>query len=123
MAHNASAGDQPLEAYRDYLRLRGAEEVLKDHVHAKRLTVLLRSPQNHQIFRKGLEHRDPLIAANAIIGVIKVTTYLLDRQIRRLQRDFLQEGGLRERMMRARLRERKRQNDSGTEGTQGTEGT
>lgn len=29
--------------------------------------------------------------------------YLIDRLLPRLQRDFLQEGGLRERMMRARL--------------------
>lgn len=32
---------------------------------------------------------------------------LLDRQIRRLERDFVQEGGLRERMTRARLQHRK----------------
>jgi len=31
--------------------------------------------------------------------------FLLDRQIRRLERDFVQEGGLRERMTRARLRQ------------------
>lgn len=34
------------------------------------------------------------------------TCYLLDRQIRQLEKAFLEEGGLRERMTRARLRER-----------------
>ena len=34
---------------------------------------------------------------SVIIGLIKVTNYLLDRQIRRLEKDFLKEGGLRER--------------------------
>jgi four helix bundle suffix protein len=38
-----------------------------------------------------------------IVGLIKVTNYLLDQQLRRLQRDFLEQGGLRERMTRARL--------------------
>jgi four helix bundle suffix protein len=35
--------------------------------------------------------------------LIKVTNFLLDRQIGRLEQDFLKEGGLRERMTRARL--------------------
>ena len=33
----------------------------------------------------------------------KVTNYLLDQQLKRLERDFLEDGGLRERMTRARL--------------------
>jgi len=49
------------------------------------------------------------IAANVMIGLIKVTNYLLDRQLQRLEQDFLQEGGLRERMTRARLAARSRQ--------------
>ena len=44
-----------------------------------------------------------------ILGLIRVTCYLLDRQIDRLERDFLKNGGLRERMTQARLRERERQ--------------
>ena len=34
---------------------------------------------------------------------IKLTNYLLDQQLRALEQAFLQEGGLRERMTRARL--------------------
>ena len=41
-----------------------------------------------------------------MIGLIKLTNYLLDQQIRQLERAFLEEGGLRERMTRARLVER-----------------
>ena len=44
-----------------------------------------------------------------IIGLIKVDTYLLDRQLRRLEEDFLKNGGLRERMTHARLTERDKQ--------------
>jgi four helix bundle suffix protein len=44
-----------------------------------------------------------------IVGLIKVTCYLLDQQLRRLEQDFLKEGGLRERMTRARLAARAKQ--------------
>ena len=64
----------------------------------------------YQTPKKGIEHPDPAICANVIVGLIKVTTYLLDRQLRRLERDFLNEGGLRERMTRARLAHRAKQN-------------
>jgi four helix bundle suffix protein len=34
---------------------------------------------------------------------IHQTNYLIDRQLRRLEQDFLEQGGLRERMTRARI--------------------
>jgi four helix bundle suffix protein len=102
----ASLGEL-LEDYRDFLRLRGAEEWPKEHRYTKRLRQLNRQPNaNYETFKKGIEHPDPLIAANVMIGLIKLTNYLLDQQIRRLEQDFLNEGGLRERMTRARLVQR-----------------
>jgi four helix bundle suffix protein len=47
--------------------------------------------------------------ANILICVIHQTNYLLDQQIRQLEKAFVQEGGLRERMTRARLKERGKQ--------------
>jgi four helix bundle suffix protein len=41
--------------------------------------------------------------------LIKITSYLLGQQIRQLERAFVEEGGLRERMTRARLNERAQQ--------------
>jgi four helix bundle suffix protein len=38
-----------------------------------------------------------------MIGLIKLTNYLLDQQIRHLEQAFVAEGGLRERMTRARI--------------------
>jgi four helix bundle suffix protein len=49
------------------------------------------------------------VVANIVICMIHQTNYLLDRQLRQLQQAFLQEGGLRERMARARLNERAKQ--------------
>lgn len=93
-----------LEDYRDFMRNRGIMEWTPDHSYAQRLRRLNRTPSaNYQTFRKGIEHPDPAICANVIVGLIKVTCYLLDQQLRRLERDFLKEGGLRERMTRTRL--------------------
>jgi len=75
-----------------------------------RLRQLNRQPQvNYETFRKGIENSDPAIAVNVLIGLIKLTNYLLDQQIRQLEKAFLEDGGLRERMTRARLNERDKQ--------------
>lgn len=96
--------EELLEDYRDFMRARGIEEWTSNHRYAQRLRRLNRTPgANYETLKKGIEHPDPAICANVIVGLIKVTTYLLDQQLRRLQQDFLKEGGLRERMTRARL--------------------
>ena len=56
-----------------------------------------------QHFCPFFETRPPDVLANIVICLIHQTNYLLDQQIRRLEQDFLKEGGLRERMTRARL--------------------
>src|SRR5215204_5780815 len=72
--------EELLEDYRDFLRLRGIEEWSKEHRYVKRLRLLNRQQNaNYETFRKGLEHRDPAICVNVVIGLIKVTNYLLDR--------------------------------------------
>ena len=80
------------------------EEWQPDHRYAERLRQLNRTPSaDYSTFKKAIEHSDPAICANVLAGLIKVTCYLLDRQIERLEQDFLKEGGLRERMNRARV--------------------
>jgi four helix bundle suffix protein len=53
-----------------------------------------------------LETRPAEIVANILVCLIHQTNYLLDQQIRQLEEAFVKEGGLRERMTRARLNER-----------------
>ncbi len=99
--------EELLEDYRDFLRTRGLEEWSADHPHAQRLRELNRVPNtDYETFRKGIEHPDPAICANVILGLVKVTNYLLDRQINTLEKAFLEEGGLREAMTRARISRR-----------------
>ena len=100
--------EELLEDYRDFIRIRNIAEWPRDHAYARRLDSLNRTPgAPYATFQKGIEHSDPAIAANVLIGLIKYTSYLLDRQLRSLERAFLKEGGLRERMTAARLQERK----------------
>jgi len=56
-----------------------------------------------------IESPDPEVSTNIMISLINVTTYLLSQQIKTLEKEFLHEGGLRERMSQARLNVRKKQ--------------
>ena len=99
----ASLGEL-LEDYRDYLDVRDADEWTPDHPYARRLSNLCRTPgANYETLRKGIEHPDDTISANVLAGLCRVTMHLLEGQMERLERDFVQEGGLRERMRQARL--------------------
>ncbi len=101
--------EELLADYRDFLRVRGLQEWPLEHAYVSRLRELIRTPgASYATFRKGIENPDPAIAANVIIGLIRVASTLLDRQLRNLEEAFVKEGGLRERMTRARLDERKR---------------
>ena len=106
--------EELLADYRDFLRIRKTPEWERDHPYAQRLRELNRQPDTtYDTFQKGIEHTDPAICTNVIIGLIKVTTYLLDQQLKRLERDFLEQGGMRERMTSARITERNRQRNQG----------
>ena len=65
-----------------------------------------KTPQTFELYRKFFETRPPETIANIAICLIHQTHYLLDRQLLRLEKDFLEQGGLRERMTRARLHHR-----------------
>ena len=102
--------EELLTDYRDFLRTRGLEEWPAEHAYTLRLRKLNQVPDaTYETFRKGIENPDPAISANVIIGLIRVTTYLLSRQLHHLESAFIEEGGLRERMTRARLQERGKQ--------------
>jgi four helix bundle suffix protein len=101
--------EELLADYRDFLRTRELQEWPLEHAYARRLRALNKVPDaTYATFRKGIESPDPAITANVIIGLIRVAIYLLERQLRHLEKAFVKEGGLRERMTRARLEERRK---------------
>lgn len=96
--------EELLEDYRDALRTSGDVLWDKDSKEALFVRKLGSKPDSsYEDFRNYIETRPAPVVANIIISLIHQTNYLLDQQIRRLEQDFLKEGGLRERMTRARL--------------------
>ncbi len=65
-----------------------------------------KTPQTYELYREFIDTRPPEIIANIAICLIHQTNYLIDRQLLRLEKDFLEQGGLRERMTRVRIAHR-----------------
>ena len=65
-----------------------------------------RKATTYETYRTYLDSRSAEVVANILSGLIHQTNYLLDQLLRQLEAAFLKEGGLRERMTRARLRSR-----------------
>ncbi|MBA4149979.1 MAG: four helix bundle protein [Verrucomicrobia bacterium] len=96
--------EELLDDYKDYLRARDLKTWDKDSREAQYVRRLGRkTPQNYETYREFVETRPPEVVANIAICLIHQANYLIDQQLRRLEKDFLKEGGLRERMTRARL--------------------
>lgn len=90
--------------YEDFLRTNKLPKWEKDHKLVVRLRELNRIPNaTYDTFKKAIENESPEICANVMIGLIKVVSYLLSKQIKTLEIAFMNEGGLRERMTKARL--------------------
>jgi four helix bundle suffix protein len=99
--------EELLEDYRDYLRTRNHPIWPKDSREALFVRRLgNQAGVSYESYREFANTRPPEVLANIALCLIHQANYLLDQQIRRLEQDFLKEGGLRERMTRARLHSR-----------------
>ena len=102
--------EELLDDYRDYLRVREHREWDKNSKEALFVRQLGRkTPQTYELYREFVETRPPEVIANIALCLIHQANYLIDQQLRRLEKDFLEQGGLRERMTRARLAHRAKQ--------------
>ncbi|MDD5261090.1 MAG: four helix bundle suffix domain-containing protein [Methylacidiphilales bacterium] len=101
--------------YRDFLRVRDFGIWDKNSKEALFVRKLGCQPhQSYETYRTYVETRPPEVVANIALCLIHQTNYLLDQQLRRLEKDFLKQGGLRERMTRARLQYRNKTHESYT---------
>ena len=105
-----SSLEELLEDCRDFFRNRKLSLWAKNSREAL-FVRRLASKQNvsYETYETYIETRSAEVVANILICLIHQTNYLLDQLIRKLEKDFLAEGGLRERMTRARLANRARQ--------------
>jgi four helix bundle suffix protein len=95
--------------YQDFLRVRDLKLWPKDSKEARFARKLGSAPGvTFESYREFVETRPAEVVANIAICAIHQANYLLDKQVRRLEQDFVKEGGIRERMARARLKYRDR---------------
>jgi four helix bundle suffix protein len=95
--------------YDDFLRVRDLPLWEKGSKEALFVRKLGNKPHvTYDAFREFCETRSAEVVANIAICLIHQANYLLDQQIRRLEQDFIKEGGIRERMTRARMEYRNR---------------
>jgi four helix bundle suffix protein len=99
--------EELLDDYLDFLRAWDLAAWDKNSKEAQYVRTLGRkTPQNFELYRAFVETRPPEVMANIAICLIHQANYLIDRQLQRLEQDFVEQGDLRERMTRVRLEHR-----------------
>jgi four helix bundle suffix protein len=101
--------EELLQDYLDFLRTRNLPLWEKNSREALFVRKLSRdSGASYEAFREFVETRPAAVVANIAICLIHQASFLLERQIETLERQFLEEGGIRERMTKARIEFRQR---------------
>jgi len=104
--------------YQDFLRQRGLRLWPKDHPRARSTRDLCyRKDRSYSTYRSYIENAPPEVAANTMVCLLHQTNFLLDRQLRSLEKGFVDEGGFTERLYRVRS-EARRKNGGGRRGWQ-----
>lgn len=96
--------------YQDFLRVRDHaqwEKGSKEALYVRRLG--RKQDETFETYRAFFETRPPEVLANIALCIIHQANYLLDQQRRRLEQDFVKQGGIRERMTQARVKYRNQQ--------------
>lgn len=101
--------EELLEDYRDFLRVRGAMLWAKDSKEALFVRKLGSRRDSYQTYAPFIETRAAEVVANILICLIHQANYLLNQQIRQLEKAFVKEGGIRERMSKPRIAARRRE--------------
>ena len=93
--------------YQDYLRQHGLALWGKNDPRARKIRRLgsLKN-RSYRAYKTYIENAEPEVAANTLICLIHQTSYLLDRQLRHLERQFLNQGGFTEKLYLARYKAR-----------------
>ena len=101
--------EELLTDYLDFLRVRDLSIWGKDSPEALGVRQMGRETNlSFENYRSSLEGKPPEIWANVAVCLIHQANYLLDQQLRALEKDFLQQGGMRERMAKARSEVRRK---------------
>jgi len=95
--------------YHDFLRQRNLPLWQKNHLQAQQIRKLAyASNRSYMTYRPYIEGAPPEVAANTLICLIHQSNFLLDQQLRQLEKQFLDQGGFTEKLYRARKNARRR---------------
>jgi len=101
--------EELLEDYNDFIRNKQGIIWVKDSKQALYVRQLGHlSNESFETYREFLETRDGVVCANIMICLVNQCNYLLDRLIKKLEQDFIKNGGIRERMSQVRKNQRKK---------------
>lgn len=96
-----------LEDYEDYLKTRGHRQWQQGSSEFEAMRRLGATNNNAEDYMEIVATRSPDTIANMAIILLNQADYLLFRQLKRLEADFINEGGFSERMTAARKAKRK----------------
>ena len=95
--------------YCDFSRQRNLPLWGKNHPKAQKIRKLaFASNRSYMTYRPYIKSTSPEIAANTLICLIHQTNFLLDQQLRQLEKQFLEQGGFTEKLYRARQSAKRR---------------
>ena len=95
--------------YQDFLRQRNLPLWEKNHPKAQKIRKLAyASNRSYRTYKTYVEGVPPEAAANTLICIIHQSNFLLDQQLRQLEKQFLEQGGFTEKLYRTRQSARRR---------------
>lgn len=92
--------------YEDFLRQRGLRQWDKDSAEALAVRRRYKSDESDQSVLSDIKTATPETAANTLLCLINQASYLLHRQLQRLEKDFLEKSGFTERLYASRTKQR-----------------
>ena len=94
--------------YEDFLRQHNLRIWGKSHPEAMKVRKLAyASDRTYKTYRTYIEGASAEVAANTLICLIHQTNFLLDQQLRQLEKQFLNQGGFTEKLYGARQKARR----------------
>jgi four helix bundle suffix protein len=93
-----------LEDYEDYLRVRGLKQWAEGSIENTAMRRLGRECYDTAFYMNKVRRSPPETIANMVIVLLKQEDYLLFKQLKWLEEDFIKNGGFSERMSKGRRR-------------------
>jgi len=95
--------------YKDFLRQRGLSLWEKDHPQAQDIRkIAWEKNRSYTTYKPYVVASPPEVSANTLICLIHQANYLLDQQLRQLEKQFLEEGGFTEKLYQVRQQVRRK---------------